>query len=162
MQDARIYSNSKGYSLDTYIVLNSEGQPLENSEGAYEHVRQTLAAGLNDSELLNNPNSRRIPRKLQHFSYPSQVRHEADTLKNQTIIEVIAPDRAGLLATVATTFNDYDLDLLAAKVSTFGERVEDVFFVADKDGNAINDEAVLNTLCQELCTRLDENISETA
>lgn len=159
VQDARIYSNSKGYSLDTYIVLNADDEPLENSEAVYGHVRRAISDGLRDPQLLRNAHKRRIPRKLKHFSYPAQVRYEQDPLKDQTIIEVVAPDRAGLLATVATTFNDFDIDLLAAKVSTFGERVEDVFFIADHNGGAIHDNTLLTTLCQTLATKLDETLS---
>ena len=111
VQDARIHNDDKGYSLDTYIVLNENDKPLDSSDDTYDHVRHAISEGLRDPLLLENANSRRIPRKLQHFASPAQVRFEQDSVTDQTIIEVVSPNRAGLLATVATIFNQYDVDL---------------------------------------------------
>ena len=67
-----------------------------------------------------------------------------------TILEVIAPDRPGLLARIGRIFLDFDLSLQNAKIATLGERVEDVFFVTDANNQPLSD--------PELCASLQATI----
>jgi [protein-PII] uridylyltransferase len=57
----------------------------------------------------------------------------------RTLIELVAPDRAELLTTVGRVFAEFGLDLSTAKIATLGERVEDVFYVTDSQGDNLND-----------------------
>jgi [protein-PII] uridylyltransferase len=66
------------------------------------------------------------------------------------LIELIAPDRAGLLTTVGRVFAEFDLDLSTAKIATLGERVEDVFFVTDSRGDNLYDDAFIGRLKERL------------
>ena len=56
-----------------------------------------------------------------------------------TIMEVTAQDRPGLLLQVANALLAFKIRLVTAKVSTFGERAEDVFFITDRDGQPVTD-----------------------
>jgi [protein-PII] uridylyltransferase len=56
-----------------------------------------------------------------------------------TVIEVYARDRIGLLYTISRTLDDLLLDVKLAKVSTLGEQVVDVFYVADSRGDKVTD-----------------------
>jgi [protein-PII] uridylyltransferase len=60
----------------------------------------------------------------------------------------------GLLAQVAATFADLDVDVRTAKVSTLGDRVVDVFYVRDAAGDKITDRLTLDRLKATLITRL--------
>ena len=73
-----------------------------------------------------------------------------------TVIEVVTPDRPGLLARVGQVLLDHRIRLSNAKVATLGERVEDVFFVTDEHGEPISDPAVCLALQQDLCKMLDD------
>ena len=73
-----------------------------------------------------------------------------DAQRPVTVLEVIAPDRPGLLARIGRIFLDFDLSLQNAKIATLGERVEDVFFVTDADNQPLAD--------PELCQRLQAAI----
>jgi [protein-PII] uridylyltransferase len=70
------------------------------------------------------------------------------------VVEVHAPDHVGLLAQVAATFADLDVDVRTAKVATLGDRVVDVFYVRDVDGNKIADRLTLDQLKATLLARL--------
>ena len=56
------------------------------------------------------------------------------------IIEIVAGDRPGLLATVAYTLAQANINIVSAKINTLGERAEDVFLV---DGARLHDESAL-------------------
>ena len=49
-------------------------------------------------------------------------------------MEVVASDRPGLLSAISKVMADCKVQLQNAKVSTLGERVEDIFFITDEDG----------------------------
>jgi UTP:GlnB (protein PII) uridylyltransferase len=42
-----------------------------------------------------------------------------------------------------------------------GERVEDVFFITDRDGQRITDNDILQDLEQQLCAALDSHVKQT-
>jgi [protein-PII] uridylyltransferase len=73
-----------------------------------------------------------------------------DAQRPVTVLELIAPDRPGLLARIGRIFLEFDLSLQNAKIATLGERVEDVFFVTDANNQPLSD--------PEFCTRLQEAI----
>jgi [protein-PII] uridylyltransferase len=50
----------------------------------------------------------------------------------RTRMEIECLDRPGLLAEVGQAFVDCDVRVQSAKISTFGERVEDTFYITDQ------------------------------
>lgn len=99
---------------------------------------------------------RRTPRQLKHFAFPTEVTFSNDTINQRTVMEVITPDRPGLLARVGQVLLEHRVRLTNAKIATLGERVEDVFFVTDEHGEPIRDPAVCQALQQDLCKMLDD------
>ena len=72
------------------------------------------------------------------------------------MLEVIAPDRPGLLARIGGLFLDFDLSVQNAKIATLGERVEDVFFVTDAQNQPLSDPE----LCKRIQTALVDILSD--
>jgi [protein-PII] uridylyltransferase len=52
-------------------------------------------------------------------------------------MEVMAQDRPGLLHQVALALQHCQARLVTAKIATYGERAEDVFFVTGRDGHVL-------------------------
>jgi [protein-PII] uridylyltransferase len=75
-----------------------------------------------------------------------------------TAIEVIAPDRPGLLSCLGQIFTKFKLQLISAKISTLGERVEDVFHVVDANYNPLSDLFSCSQLVQAICDELDARV----
>lgn len=154
--DARISSSEGPYSISAYVVLDEQGQPLGNDPARKERVRKRLIEELDDPNDYPDIIHRRTPRQLKHFAFPTEVTLSNDTYNQRTVIEVITPDRPGLLARVGRVLLEHRVKLANAKIATLGERVEDVFFVTDEHGNAISDPAICQALQQNLCTMLDD------
>ncbi len=154
--DARISASEGPYSISSYVVLDDKGQPLGLDPARKDRVRKRLIEELDDPEDYPEIIHRRTPRQLKHFAFPTEVTLSNDTFNQRTVLEVVTPDRPGLLARVGQVLLDHRVRLTNAKIATLGERVEDVFFVTDEHGDPIRDPGVCLALRDDLCQMLDD------
>ena len=154
--DARINSSEGPYSISSYVVLDEQGQPLGVDPARKERTRKRLIEELDDPEDYPDIIHRRTPRQLKHFAFPTEVTFSNDTINQRTVMEVITPDRPGLLARIGQVLLEHRVRLTNAKIATLGERVEDVFFITDEHGGPLRDPGVCQALQQDLCTMLDD------
>lgn len=153
--DARIISSKDGYTLDTYLVGEEDGSPITDAT-RLEEIRTILAEALLHADEDPAPVRRRIARQLKHFPIPTRVIFEQDDRNQRTIMEVVASDRPGLLAKIGHAMNDCKVRLQNAKIATFGERAEDIFFITDRDNRPIEDSRLLEQLKACIHARIDE------
>jgi len=160
IQDARLYSSSDGYTVDTFYVLNENDQPIGDNPKRYKKIVRAI---LSELELLGEYKDvirRRTPRLLKQFSTPTQTHISNDIGSGYTVLEVISPDRTGLLATIGQIFMEHGIYVQNAKISTLGERVEDVFFISDAQGQPLGNAEACKALQQEICSRLDQRVEQ--
>ncbi|MDN3521344.1 [protein-PII] uridylyltransferase [Halomonas ramblicola] len=138
IHDARIATSSNDRTLNTFIVLDDEGRAIREPS-RLEAIRAHLVEELDDPDDYPQIVTRHTPRQLRHFRVPTEVILEQDPANERTLLELIAPDRPGLLARVGRIFMEQDIALSAAKIATLGERVEDVFFITTKAGEPLTD-----------------------
>ncbi|MBD1550471.1 [protein-PII] uridylyltransferase [Pseudomonas typographi] len=150
IHDARIITSSSQFTLDTYIVLDSEGGSIGNNPDRVEQIRLGLTEALRNPDEYPAIIQRRVPRQLKHFAFAPRVTIHNDAQRPVTVLELAAPDRPGLLARIGKIFLEFDLSLQNAKIATLGERVEDVFFITDAANQPLSD--------PQLCTRLQDEI----
>jgi len=81
------------------------------------------------------------PRSRQQKIFPIQthVHFSQDEVNQRTIMEVIASDRPGFLSQVGIALAGCNVRLHGAKIATYGSRVEDIFFITDKEDQLITD-----------------------
>lgn len=138
IHDARIATSSNDWTLNTFIVLDDQGQAIRDPQ-RIDEIRRHLVEELDDPDDYPQIVNRHTPRQLKHFRVPTEVAIEQDPANERTLLELTAPDRPGLLARVGRIFMEQDIALSAAKIATLGERVEDVFFITDKAGAPLTD-----------------------
>lgn len=160
IQDARIYDAPKGYTIDTYYVLNEDGEPIGNDPNHIEKIRQELLEELSIANDTTDIVCRRTSRRLKHFSMPTRTSIRNDIVLDVTVLEVITPDRPGLLARIGHIFLEYGVLLQNARIATLGERVEDMFFITDMNGEPLSDAAFCERLQRAICEQLDEQIDQ--
>jgi [protein-PII] uridylyltransferase len=73
-----------------------------------------------------------------------------------TLIEVTGRDRRGLMHFLTKALTAQNLQISTAKISTFGHRVVDVFYVKDQFGLKVEAEARLAAIRDSLLTVLQE------
>lgn len=159
IQDARLYASSDGFTNDTYFVLDENLKPLSDDEEFRQYLWQTLF-----DELKNNIDNfpsivqRRTSRELKHFAMPTRTSLLNDINSHTTILEVISADRPGLLARIARVFVEFGINLHNAKIATLGERVEDMFFITDRNHKPLADPEFCEKLQQAICQQLDQQL----
>lgn len=159
--DARISASSGPFSLSSFIVLNEHNESLADDE-LIERVSKRLIEELDDPEDYPEIIQRRTPRQLRLFSFPTEVTFSNDTVNQRTVMEVITPDRPGLLAKIGLALFHHDICLVNAKIATLGERVEDIFFITGKDAAPIGDPNICISLGESICQMLDDTTGDTA
>lgn len=155
VQDARLYSSGHKMTLDTFFVLDADGQSIGDDGNRISYIKQLIVEHLEDSTQHPDIVQRRTPRNIKALSTPTSTRMATDSIKQVTVLEIATPDRPGLLARVGKIFFDYDLKLQAAKITTLGERVEDIFFITNQNNLPIEDPELCESIQQAIRTELD-------
>ena len=125
--DAKIHTTRHGYALDTFLVMEAAGPQQEH--GLPEAVEHNLAALLAAPSPLPDPQTGRLSRQARHFAIEPSVNLRSDERGQRYILTVTAGDRPGLLYRIARVLGDHGVTLQTAKITTLGERAEDVFLV---------------------------------
>jgi len=139
--DARVLTSRSGRALDTYLILEAEGEPITDDHRIAD-IRAGLEAALADPERLPDQPARRTPRRMRHFDVPLVVEAEEEPEHGMTAVEVRASDQPGLLSKIARAFLAVGVRVHSARVATIGERVDDVFFITDSGNRPVDDETV--------------------
>ncbi|MHA7969513.1 [protein-PII] uridylyltransferase [Rhizobium sp. CAU 1783] len=139
--DAQIFTTSDGRALDT-ILVNREF-PIDEDE-----MRRAATIGKMIEDVLSG--RKRLPEviatrskgKKKNKTFPVQPHVTiSNALSNKfTVIEVECLDRIGLLAEITAVLSDLSLDIHSARITTFGEKVIDTFYVTDLVGQKVTNE----------------------
>jgi len=157
--DARVMPTKNGYSLDTFIFMELDKR-MEIDESRFAKIRSSLARVFTAGEENIVKVTRAAPRQVRMFKTATSVAFSKTPVDGKTIMELVAADRPGLLSEVGQTFLALTVDIAAAKIMTIGERAEDVFYICNRDGTAL-DGAAQEQLRNELVARLDDNGAAT-
>lgn len=155
--DARIMTTNDDYVLDsfnTFQVLEYSGQPV-SEEYRITHICNTLRNNLLHQHVKDHINIHRLSRQAKYFPIPTDIQFHSDSLNNQTILELITTDRPGLLSQVGKVFNNQDINLHSARITTIGSRVEDMFYITDLQLQPLTDPSKKEQLREELIFVLD-------
>ncbi|MBF0191398.1 MAG: [protein-PII] uridylyltransferase [Magnetococcales bacterium] len=152
---ADITTTKDGMALDTFIIQTQNGEPIETAE-RQERIETTLTqvleGKLRPSILLANPPPSRLRRQPFEISFSLEVDESLDTF---TVIEITSLDRPGLLFAITWVLQNQGVQIRAAKIATYGERVVDVFYLRDMFGLKL-DPRKLNTVSKLLQQAVDK------
>lgn len=152
--DARINTTRDGYTVDSYVITESDGGPITGEHRA-EEIEHALSRAIADPEISRIRVTRRASRRSRAFTVPTQIYFREDPDHDRTVMELITADRPGLLSTVGDIFRKRGILVETAKIATIGERAEDIFYITDRNHRAIDDPALFHQLRQVLTRALD-------
>ena len=156
--DANIAITPDGFVFDSIIIVDEDNEKIANMERC-QRIESAILTQLNKKERTHI-NSRQLSRQLKQLSVPTKVRFFSAS-DDATLIELEALDTPGLLAKVGHLFVDFNLTLRLAKISTIGERAEDVFIVSDEHDHPLSPELQL-ALKKQIILTLDQLETDTA
>jgi [protein-PII] uridylyltransferase len=154
--DARIVPVGSDASLDDYVVLEDTGAPIEDQERLAE-IEQVLLREINRRNASPIAVTRRAPRQVRMFTTPTHIQFSDDLRNKRTVLEITAGDRPGLLSQIGQALKACGVRLQNAKITTVGERAEDVFFITGPDHQPLDDAAARQALEAALLARIGES-----
>ncbi|CAO3419642.1 [protein-PII] uridylyltransferase [Azospirillum doebereinerae] len=151
--DARIFTMTNGMALDVFSVQDASGG------GAFESSDKLAKLSVMIEKVLSGqlkPLQELATRKTPHssrtrvFHVPPRVLIDNNASTTHTVIEVNGRDRPGLLYDLTRALSNLTLQISSAKISTFGEKAIDVFYVKDVFGLKVSHEAKLAKIKERL------------
>ncbi len=149
--DARVFTLANGMALDSFWIQDVEGGAFERPERVRKlrsSIEGVLAGKVRPGEELAG--KRTGPARARAFQVLPRVLIDNEASATHTVIELNGRDRPGFLFDVTTALTDMALQISSAKISTYGARAVDVFYVKDLFGLKITHEAKLAQLRERL------------
>lgn len=152
IHDAQITVTEQGNVFDSMIILDQDAARIDSQV----HITNLIEAVR--SQLMkpgrSHANKRKMSRQMKQLDVKTKVRFYSST-EHATLVELEALDAPGLLAKIGHLFVDLNLTLKLAKISTIGERAEDVFIISNNEGKALTQDQEI-TLKKQITLKLDQ------
>jgi [protein-PII] uridylyltransferase len=134
--DARIFTTTDGMALDSFGIQNAESRSAIADPSRIERIRGNIERALAGEIWLDRAlaGRRSLPQRADVFEVEPRVLIDNGASRTHTVLELNGRDRPGLLYEVAKTLKDLGMVISSAHISTYGERVVDVFYVKDVFG----------------------------
>jgi [protein-PII] uridylyltransferase len=136
--DAKIMTMSNGMALDTLWVQDRDNTPFDRPDKLAKLAftfEKVLTGDLKPHIELERPQA--FPSRTRIFTVPPRVLIDNNASNSHTVIEVNGRDRPGLLWEVTRELTRLSLQVSSAKISTYGEKVVDVFYVKNLFGHKV-------------------------
>ncbi len=145
-----------GFVLDVFAVDcdPADGQTGRREERIVGSVRLALSGEVSLSRELGKAPPWR--RRAEAFSITPQVVIDNKASRTHTVIEVVGRDRVGFLNKIAWTLTQQGLQIAQSRISTYGERAVDVFYVKDVFGLKIEQDGKIVAVRKALLAALEE------
>ena len=150
--DAKILTLSNGMALDRFAFQDYDEQPV-TMESRLERIKTRVVAALEGRVRMNlelPQAGSRLPSRVKALEVPPRVIIDNTASKVCSVIEVNGHDRPGFLSDVTKAITDLGLQIFSAHISTYGERVVDVFYVKDVFGMKVENETKIRQIRQGL------------
>ncbi len=149
---SHVYTSRSGAALEVYRLSTPAGGRNE-IDLAWQEFERTLSSVLRgDIDAADLLARRRHPIGRVRSPSQSQPRVSISNTESDfyTIVDVIANDRIGLLYSLTETIASYGLEIYISKAATVLDQVTDTFYLKDREGRKIRDEALMDKLQAEL------------
>ena len=155
--DARIFTTPHGMAFDVFWIQDSDGGAFAHP-AALKRLIETIERSLGGklSWERGERGTTFSPTRWQVFDVPPRVIVDNNASTTHTVVEVNGRDRPGFLSAVTRALYDLNLQIASAKISTYGERVVDVFYVKDGFGMKITHETRLKRIREALLKAAEE------
>jgi [protein-PII] uridylyltransferase len=138
INDAHVMVTHHNHVLNTFSISEQNGLAIVDQR-RINSIVQTLTKSLTQTNFKVH-NNRRIARQTKHFTVATRVSFVTSENNDYTMFELIALDMPGLLATIGDVFTKHKINLLNAKITTIGERVEDFFIITTSNDNPLEED----------------------
>ena len=151
---AEARTRSDGIAVDTFYVTDARGRVVEDAR-RWKAVDRFVAIALRSPDELDEA-VKHARRQARTPKQPGAMELQRVVVSNDqadraTLVEVVTPDRPGLVYDLARSLAEHSLDLRVAKISTRHDLASDTFYVTNAQGRRLS---------KRECRRLEASLRE--
>ena len=155
---AKIITRSDGYALDTFFIQNKEKKPILE-----DHLRKKLLKNISlglegdfDIEKALKIKWEEIPARFRAVKAPTRILVDNETSENFTILNIKCKNAPGVLYKITKTLTSLGVQINTANVSTYGDRVVDIFYIKNAFGSKVDDERTIEKIKNSISKTLKQ------
>ncbi|WP_343564376.1 [protein-PII] uridylyltransferase [Kiloniella sp. b19] len=159
IEGATIYTLRNGMALDTFYVVDSMTKDLiddpERLQKLEENIERSLTGELKQTRQLADM-AHHLPSRIHKaIQVTPRVIIDNNASQHYTVIEVNGKDRTGLLFDLTKALTKMGLLIHSARISTYGLRAVDVFYVETALGEKITSHQKRTAVLKKLMSILE-------
>ena len=139
--DAKVFTTPEGMVLDVFWLQDHNGRAFAQTSALARmsvQIERALAGEMKRDEAHNERTF--VPERTRVFTVAPRVIIDNQASATHTVIEINGRDRPGFLYSVTRALYSLSLQISSSKISTYGERAVDVFYVKDGFGMKVTHE----------------------
>ncbi|MDA7545378.1 [protein-PII] uridylyltransferase [Alphaproteobacteria bacterium] len=156
--NAKIITRSDGYALDTFFIQNKNRQPIigeHSKKKLLKVISQGLEGNFNVEKALNK-RWEEIPARFRAIKAPTRVIIDNNMSDQYSILEIKCKNAPGVLYRITKVITSLGLQINTANVSTYGDRVVDIFYIKDAFGLKIDNNKSMDKVKMSILKTLEE------
>ena len=156
--NAKIITRSDGYALDTFFIQNKNRQPIieeHSKKKLLKIISQGLEGNFNVEKALNK-RWEEIPARFRAIKAPTRVIIDNNMSDEYSILEIKCKNAPGVLYRITKVITSLGLQINTANVSTYGDRVVDIFYIKDAFGLKIDNNKSVDKVKMSILKTLEE------
>lgn len=162
---ADIFTREDGLVLDTFRISTTRFEAITDRRDRVL-VEKYLNASLKDEEFDFLPLMKKALGRVgsTHLDFPTRIAIDSRSHPQFTVVELVTPDRLGLLYNVLHAISEAGFEIGAARIATEKGAAVDTFYVGKRGAKLMNNETALEKpVSDEDLTRIrDVIVSATA
>ncbi|HKX01024.1 MAG TPA: [protein-PII] uridylyltransferase [Methylomirabilota bacterium] len=148
---AQIHTRADGIVIDTFQVNDPFGEAVTEEarwRRTLEALRRVLRGEASVEDLLAR--RRAVHPSAEGVAGPPKISLDNQLSDSHTVLEVKCPDRVGLLYVITHTLSTLGLDIASARIATEIDQAYDTFYLTDRQGRRLEDEAAMTRVRESL------------
>ena len=155
--DAKVFTTTEGMALDVFWLQDANERAFAQAPALARmsvQIERALAGEMKRDEA--HAERTFVPARTRVFTVAPRVIIDNKASATHTVIEINGRDRPGFLYSVTRALYSLSLQISSSKISTYGERAVDVFYVKDGFGMKVTHEGRLEKIRHTLLAAIDE------
>ncbi|MDG2001356.1 MAG: [protein-PII] uridylyltransferase [Alphaproteobacteria bacterium] len=161
VQDARIVTTKDGMTVNTFLIRSATTFSLTEDKNRLsalvDTIRKTISEERDPKVLIKEFKNIQIPSRKDSFIIEPRVLIDNLSSRTHTLIEINSKDKIGLLHTLASELFLMGLHISTARISTYGVRVVDVFYIKNMTGGKITEKDKTDVIKSRLMKAIHEH-----
>jgi len=156
--NAKIITRSDGYALDTFFIQNKDRKPI-SEEHSKKRLLKIISQGLEGNfnvEKALNLRWEEIPARFRAVKAPTRVIIDNNMSDEYSILEIKCKNAPGVLYRITKVITSLGFQINTANVSTYGDRVVDIFYIKNAFGSKIDDNVTIEKVKTSILKILEE------